>query len=173
MIKQEIQTAEEQVGFDAMSYFKGLSEKNKLTKSLGFKAVSCSGPLSLEGVIGSMKHARNFIAIDDTNDGVVRESGGGYFKCVTYTVWILAKYKALDMNDRQEKLNLCRKIYKQFLSRILKDKYNWSMDFSYLLTGSIDTREMSSWFLDGVTGVEFHLDIDQPIELVYDASEWE
>lgn len=134
MIKTEINTSSVQVGFDAFSYFRDLTKKNKLTQELGFLATTCSSPMAFEGMLANMQKSRNFIVIDDTNDGNVAVNGDGSFrKIVTYTVWILMRYRLNDMNDRQEKLNTCRKIFRQFLSRILIDKMKWESDFTYLL----------------------------------------
>lgn len=173
MINPTPQTPANKEGFDAISYFTRLCRENRLCAANGFKPAVASTPMSLEGVLQQMKSTANFIAIDDTNDGNVSVSDGGFFKRTTYTVWILARHKALDMNDRQEALNLCRTIYRQFLARVLKDKYQWELDFTYLLTDQVDTRELGAYFLNGATGVEFHLDVQQPIDITYNPDEWQ
>ena len=67
---------------------------------------TCSSPLSFEGMLQNMAKSKNFVVIDDTNEGNVAVNGdGSYRKVITYTVWILMRYKEFDMNDRQEKLN--------------------------------------------------------------------
>lgn len=173
MINTEVKTPSVQTGFDAVSYFRDLSKSNKLASELGFMPTTCSGPFSLEGLLTSMSKSKNFIVIDDTNDGNVSVNGdGGLFKIVTYTVWILMRYKFNDMNDRQEKLNTCRKIFRQFLSKMLVDRAEWQNDFTYLLSDHVDTRELGAYFINGLTGVEFHLDVAEPLDLVYNDAEW-
>lgn len=172
MIDNRINTAERQNYFDAMSYFRDMAEANKLASDNQFASVAVSGPLGLEGLLTGIQHAENFVAIDDTNEGSVKMSDGAYFKINTYTVWILAKYDFNDMNDRQEKLNLCRQIYGQFLKRILRDKYAFSQKFNYLLGDYVETREVGAYFVEGLTGVEFHLNVSEPMNLRYDADEW-
>ena len=173
MIKTEINTPSVQVGFDAMSYFRDLTEQNMLTSQLGFIATTCSGPMSLEGLLTNLMKSKNFVLIDDTNEGNVAINGdGSFFKIVTYTVWILMRYKPNDMNDRQEKLNTCRKIFRQFLSKILIDKYQWQSDFTYLLSDQVDTRELGAYFINGLTGVEFHIDVREPLNLKFNYGEW-
>ena len=173
MIKTEINTPSVQVGFDAFSYFRDLAKRNKLCCELGFIPTTCSTPQAFEGMLANMSKGRNFIVIDDTNDGNVAINGDGSFrKVVTYTVWILMRYKFNDMNDRQEKLNTCRKIFRQFLSRIIIDKMKWESDFTYLLSDKVDNREIGAYFINGLTGVEFHIDVSEPLDLVYDNEEW-
>ncbi len=174
MIKTEINTPEVQVGFDAFSYFRDLTKQNKLTSELGFKPTTCSSPLSFEGMLQNMGKSKNFVVIDDTNEGnVVINGDGSYRKVMTYTVWILMRYKEFDMNDRQEKLNTCRKIFRQFLSKMVIDKYNWQNDYhTYTLSDQIDSREIGAYFINGLTGVEFHLDVSEPLDLEFNYEEW-
>lgn len=174
MIKNEIKTPENQVGFDAFSYFRDLTKLNKLTTELGFISTTCSTPASFEGMLQNMAKSKNFVVIDDTNEGNVAINGdGSYRKVITYTVWILMRYKQFDMNDRQEKLNICRKIFRQFLSKIVIDKYNWQNTYNtYTLSDQIDSREIGAYFINGLTGVEFHLDVSEPLDLEYNYEEW-
>ena len=173
MIKTEINTPSVQVGFDAVSYFRDLTQKNKLTSELGFLPTTCSGPHSFEGLLTNLMKSKNFVLIDDTNDGnVVINGDGGFFKVVTYTVWILMRYSNNDMNDRQEKLNMCRKIFRQFLTKMIIDKYKWESNFTYLLSDQVDTRELGAYFINGLTGVEFHIDVREPLNLEFNNEEW-
>lgn len=114
------------------------------------------------------------VVIDDTNEGNVAINGdGSYRKVFTYTVWILMRYKEFDMNDRQEKLNTCRKIFRQFLSKIVIDKYDWQFkEYTYMLSDQIDSREIGAYFINGLTGVEFHLDVSEPLNLEFNYEEW-
>ncbi len=174
MISKEIKTPQVQVGFDAFSYFRDLTKQNKLTASLGFTPTTCSSPLSFEGMLQNMSKSKNFVVIDDTNEGnVVINGDGGYRKVITYTVWILMRYKQFDMNDRQEKLNTCRKIFRQFLSKLVIDKYHWQYEaYTYTLSDQIDSREIGAYFINGLTGVEFHLDVSEPLDLEFNYEEW-
>lgn len=174
MISTEILPAEiNDPFFDAMGYFAELVQRNKLCKAHGFTAVPVSGPFSLEGLLSEMQYSQNMVAVDDTNEGSTRMSDGAYFKTTTYTVWILSRYEFNNMADRQEHLNLCRTIYTQFMRRILRDKYKFATNFNYLFGDSIETREIGAYFLNGMTGVEFHFNVSVPLELCYNADEWE
>lgn len=174
MINTDIKTPDTKVGFDAFSYFRDLTKQNKLTSELRFTSTTCSTPASFEGMLQNMAKSKNFVVIDDTNEGNVAINGdGSYRKVITYTVWILMRYKQFDMNDRQEKLNTCRKIFRQFLSKIVIDKYSWQNDYNtYTLSDQIDSREIGAYFINGLTGVEFHLDVSEPLDLEYNYEEW-
>lgn len=158
--------------FDAMGYFADLTRRNKLCVANGFTPVACSGPMGLEGLVSEMQYTKNFVAVDDTNEGDALMSDGGYFKTTTFTVWILAKYDFNDMADRQEKLAMCRTIYLQFLRRMLRDKYKFAENFNYFMGERIATRELGAYFIGGLTGLEFHFNVSVPLDLCYNEEEF-
>ena len=69
MISTDVKTPDTQVGFDAFSYFRDLTRQNKLTSELGFTPTTCSTPASFEGMLQNMAKSKNFVVIDDTNEG--------------------------------------------------------------------------------------------------------
>ena len=108
--------------FDALTYFETLAKKNRLCVENGFKPVFCSGPDSIEGLMQEFQKTANFVMIDDTTDQNLYSEGVSYFKRRVYTVFVLAAYRWDDMEDREEKLNLCRRIFHQFVRRMIWDK---------------------------------------------------
>ncbi len=105
--------------FDPIEYIKNMAEANKLCKELQFATVFASGPDNIEGIMADYRKVENFIVIDDTTDNHVHANGSGFFAKSVYTVWILAGYKYNDADDRKEKMNLCRTIFRQFLSKMV------------------------------------------------------
>lgn len=159
--------------FDAISYFKGMAEKNKLAKCMGFHPCTCSGINSLEEVLANFRTKSAFLAVDDTNDGVTERRSGGFFKKRTFTVFLLKQYRYDDMSDRQDALDICRQIYRQIHSRLLKDKERMNDSLVYLNVDNIYTRELGEYFISGCTGLYFMIDVSEPINLMYDEHEWE
>ena len=96
--------------FDAIAYFKQLTEENNTCRLYNFVATTCSGPDTVQGVLQQFRTASNFIMVSDTVDSNTHSLGEGFFDRNVYTVWILASYKRDDMADREEKLNICRYI---------------------------------------------------------------
>lgn len=159
--------------FDAIGYFKGAAAKNKLAKSNGFYPCSCSGINTLEEVLAKFKKESAFISVDDTNDGVTERRSGGFFKKRTFTVFIMKKYKYGDMNSRQASMDICRELSRQIHSRMLKDRENMGSKFIYLNTDNVYSRELGEYFINGCTGVYFMVDVSEPINLIYNAEEWD
>lgn len=160
--------------FDAISYFKNIAGKNRLAKANGFYPCACSGINTLDEVLAKFKKESAFISVDDTNDGVTeRRSSGGFFKKRTFTVFIMKRYKYGDMANRQVSMNICRELSRQMHSRMLKDRENMGNKLIYMNTDNVYSRELGEYFINGCTGVYFMVDVSEPINLMYDATEWD
>lgn len=79
------------------------------------------------------------------------------------------------MADREAKMNICRYIFRQFLSRMLYDKsreaYDGQMEFLDLT--QVYSSELGRWSMNGVTGLYFMITSDEPIDIQYDESLWQ
>lgn len=159
--------------FDAIGYFHNLCAKNKLAKKNNFFACTCGGINSLDELLGNFTTQSAFFAVDDTNDGVTRRNSGGFFKHRTFTVFLLKRYKFGDMADRQKTLDICRQLFRQIHSRLLVDADDENNELTYLNTDNVMSREISEYFLNGCTGLYFMIDVSEPIDLQYNADEWE
>lgn len=161
--------------FDSIAYFTKLCEENKTCRDNKFVATTCSGPDTVQGVLQKFRKASNFIMISDTVDSNTHSAGEGFFERNVYTVWILAAYKHDDMEDREKKLNLCRYIFRQFISRMLRDKYREAFEgqLEFLDLTRIYSSELGRWSMNGVTGLYFMMNSDEPIDVQYDESLWQ
>ncbi len=160
--------------FDAIGYFKNIASKNRLAKANGFYPCACSGMNTLDEVLAKFKKESAFISVDDTNDGVTeRRSSGGFFKKRTFTVFIMKRYKYGDMASRQASMDICRELSRQMHSRMLKDRENMGSKLIYMNTDNVYSREFGEYFINGCTGVYFMVDVSEPINLMYDATEWD
>lgn len=166
--------------FDALHYFETLTRQNSLCVEKGFKPAFCSGPDSIEGVMQQFQKTANFVMIDDTTDENLFSEGVSYFKRRVYTVFILASYKWDDMKDREDKLNLCREIFQQFTRRMIWDKAQREDDgddITFLNVEKIYSKEFGRYTMNGVTGLLFMVQNDEPISMEYEdeqqlKSEW-
>ncbi len=166
--------------FDALKYFETLAKKNSLCVEKGFKPVFCSGPDSIEGVMQQYQKTANFVMIDDTTAENLYSEGVSYFKRRVYTVFILASYKWDDMKDREDKLNLCREIFHQFTRRMIWDRArreNEDDDITFLNVEKIYSKEFGRYTMNGVTGLYFMVNNDEPLSMEYEdeqqlKSEW-
>lgn len=159
--------------FDGELYFRDMAAKNKLCDSIGFKIGSCTGPESIQTVMAEFSGHGNFVLVDDTNDGRMFSNKVGRFMRRVYTVFILARYDWDDLEDRREKLELCRRIYRQFLSRVLKDRKRYDDEGRMFLNlDNMFYRELGRYSMNGVTGLYFMVENDEPTDLIFSADDW-
>ena len=159
--------------FPALEYFTRLATSNRLAAANGFKACLCSGPDSIQGVMENFRTARNFIMVDDTTSQNTFSNGVGFFRRDVYTVFIVAAYRYDDMADRQQKLELCRTLFRQMHSRLLHDRDVLGDDrLTYLQLNNVYSTELPRYAMNGVTGLYFMVQNEQPIDISYDTEEW-
>ena len=165
--------------FDALHYFETLAKQNKLCIKNSFKPVFCSGPDSIEGIIQNFQKVANFVCIDDTTDQNLYSEGVSYFKRRVYTVFILAAYRWDDMEDREAKLNLCREVFQQFVRRMIWDRAQREDDeTAFLNVEKVYSKEFGRYTMNGVTGLYFMVENDEPESMEYEdeqqlESEWD
>jgi len=161
--------------FDAQEYFFRLAEKNKLIRKMGFYIGYCSGPGGLREVMDEYRDAENFILIDDTTSGNTFSNKVGWFERNVYCVNIIAGYEHGNAHDYNSKLRLCRRIFRQFLSRLIhdKEKYVYGQSLMYLNTQAIYSNEFGRYSFNGATGLFFQIQNDEPTCLCYQPEDWE
>lgn len=160
--------------FDSHAYFKELTEKNKLAKANSFFPCSCSGINSIQDVLDNFRKQSAFVCVDDTNDAATEQIGGGWFKKRTFTVFLLIRYRYDDMTERAAKLDICRQLFRQFHSRMIRVKYIYEdLDLSFLNVSKIYARELGEYFISGCTGLYFMVELTEPTDLCYKEDEWD
>lgn len=151
-----------------------MTEHNKLAQKEGFIPVIISNTDNLEGLFEEYRDNDRFVAITDTNSGNLSSADGtyGFSKRRAYTVFILSAYEYDNMQSRQEELELCRELFHQFVSRIIRDKYTYEEKMMYFDTHSIPNQEIGRYYMSGMTGLHFTLYVQEPIDLIYDNEQW-
>lgn len=159
--------------FDSEQYFSSLCAANRLAGAEGFRFCTCSGIESLQGPLDRFKTDNAFFCLDDTNDGALFQGrGGGWYKKRTFTVFILHRYTFRDEPDRAKQLDVCRRLFRQVMSRMLVDADDLQNELVYLHTDNVLSRELGQYFMNGGTGLYFMIDVSEPVDLKYDQSEW-
>ena len=161
--------------FNALEYFTELGKRNKLARRNQFVVDYCSGMGALVPMMQNYRDAENFIFIDDTTSGNTFSNKVGWFDRNVYCVYILAGYDYNNAESYNEALELCRRIFRQFLSRVIKDKesYKYGDRLMYLNTGNVYSQEFGRYSFNGCTGLFFQLQNDEPTDLIYDNDDWE
>lgn len=151
-----------------------MTNANRLAKEKGFIPVTISNTDNLEGLMEEYRDNDRFVAVADTSSGNIASPDGayGFQKRRAYTVFILSAYEYGDMNSRQEELDLCRELFRQFLTRILRDKYLYDEKQMFFDTKAVPNQEIGRYYLSGMTGLHFTLYTWEPIDLQYEENQW-
>ena len=156
--------------WNAVPYFENISNKLKLTAGK-YHFCRVTGLGYLEDVLANMKTKNAFFAVDDSDDGMTIRKGGAYFNRRSVVVYILKKYNFLRQDEREAVLQETRAIREKITSRLIKDS-NEVEEMYYLNKDRIPYHEVSGYFAAGTAGVYFIVTIEEPVNLCYDASDW-
>jgi hypothetical protein len=157
--------------WNAIDYFRELSQHmNYLRDKYAYCRVT--GINYLEGLLGNLTKFNSFLAVDDTDNGMIVQRGGAFFKQRTITVFILQKFNLQNQIERVEKLNETREIYQKIVSRLIYDSSRIEA-LTFLDTSRIPFHEVPGQFAGGTTGLYFTISLNEPISLVYDNDDWD
>ena len=161
--------------FDDLDYFKEMANKNKLVKNNGFYVGNCSGPDGMGQVMAEYRDFANFVLVDDTTSGNTFGAKPGWFDRKVYTVYILVGYQHGNEDQYKNALALARKIFKQMLSRAIKDKASLAFGkaLMFLNLETVFSHEYGRYSFNGATGLFFQIQNNEPLNLVFDPEEWE
>lgn len=161
--------------FDALEYFCSMARKNKIVKNGSFYVGYCSGPDGMDQVMAEYRDYANFILVDDTTSSNTVGDKPGFFDRKVYAVFILVGYENGNEEQYKVAINKARKIFKQMLSRVIRDKASFSMgkDLMYLNLQTVFSQEYGRYSFNGTTGLFFQLQNNEPLNLVFDQDEWE
>lgn len=157
--------------WNAVDYFENANNTLKLTKG---KYTFCrvTGINYLEDVLSNLASSDAFLAVDDTDDGVTIEKGGGYFDRRSIVVYVLKKYDFNNQIDRETKTNETRLIRKKLLAKLIKDSS--SVDgLMFLDKTRFPYHEVPGMFAAGTCGIYFIATLNEPVELIHDDNDYE
>ncbi len=153
--------------FDPVAYMQILHDQLIITKDK-YKFVPVSGVGNLEGILENSRRHKYFFAVDDSQDGTTFRGAGGYFERRPYTVFIVGKADYGDMQKRGEVMEEAKTIYRHLVSRLIKDK----LQLPVIDLERIRFYEVPPAFATGCSGLYFVFNVENPVNLVYDAAAW-
>lgn len=159
--------------FDFNAYMARLTRQNCFARSEGFHPCDCSGIRHLEGMLQNMRQHPAFACTSDVAEESTVSRGGGFFKRRVFTVFLVKRFRSGDMASYREALGTCRELMRQLHSKFLVDKDNLENELVFLNVANVKNRELGGQFLDSATGLYFTIAMDEPVDLTYNADEWD
>ena len=82
-------------------------------------------------------------------------------------------YRFDDMVEREEHLNICRRLFRQLHSRMLHDRDEMGDErLTFLNLTNIYSTELPRYSYQGLTGLYFMVQNEEPIDISYDTTQW-
>lgn len=159
--------------FDIISYLENVTAENKICINNNFKFCTCSGVQALEGVLENYRNSPAFVCVDDSDDSNVFTHGSGWFRRRSVTIFFLARCSFKDAEDRIYWNDLCRELYRQFLSRLINDRHKFETSLVYFRLDNIYSRNITIQEPADMTGLYMMFNVDEPYNLCYNSSQWQ
>lgn len=159
--------------FDFTGWFTAIIRRNRLAVREGFLPCVCSGTAYLEDMMEHLRTARAFACVSDVSEGGVVQHGGGYFMRRVFTAYIVARYDRNRQGDQSGRMDVCRELYRQVHSLLLREAHRLRSDLVYLDVDNIRVRDLGGEFFSGCTGLYFMASVDEPVDLAYRPEEWD
>lgn len=156
--------------FNATAYFENCNSKLKLCVDNKYKFSRVTGIEYLEDILADIKQPA-YLAVDDTDDGVIVREGAGYFVKRVITVFVLRRYKINDQEERENKLAETRLIREKLTAKMIKDS-NFNEELMYLDKTRFPYKELPGYFASGTCGIYFFVTIKEPTNLCHNTDDW-
>lgn len=155
--------------WDASAFFQALTEHNMLSRSLDFQFYECSG---LEGFEGALQATSiiNMICVSDISDGYIELNNSPKTRSVK-TVFMAMRHAIDDMQARSRCMDTMREIFRQFMSRLIREKTKLQESCIYL-DDRISFTEIDRFFFNGSACAYFQIAVDIFTDLRLRPAEW-
>jgi hypothetical protein len=161
---------EKNYNWDATSFFRDLTARNKLAQEQGYLFASVSGLEGLEEYIATMQSSRAAVCVSDISPGYTEMTLTPRTRRVK-TVFMMKRHAINDMAARQRCMDEMRELFRQFMSAIFKERTRINEGIIYLDT-RVQFQEIERYFAAGAACAYFQISIDTQTNLVYRDEEW-
>lgn len=156
--------------WDAAAFFQRLTQSNKLALSENFKFCRVAGLDGFHDAMVSMQKTTAFVAVDDVAQGYTALDNSPRTRRVK-TVFMAMRHKIDDIVARQERFDIMRELFRQFMSVLIREKTKLEENFIYI-DRRISFTEINEFFFSGCACAKFTIAVDVQTDLRYDENEW-
>lgn len=157
--------------WDASSFFRGLTARNRLARSKGFRFLEVSGLEGFEQALQNLQGATAMVCVSDVADGFTSLDISPHTRRVK-TVFLAMRHAVDDMRARSACMEVMRELFRQFASVLILEKTRLEQRCIYL-DPRISFTEIERWFFSGGACAYFQVAVDVNTDLRYNADEWD
>lgn len=164
-------TPEQYIGWDAVAFYKHLTETNKLCREHGFQFRRISGLNDFADAVNSMQSTKAFVCCSDVNVGRFELLNTPHVSR-SKTVLLAMRHKMGDMVARENCLTIINEIYRQFCSVLIMERTKIEQKGLYL-ESSITIQETDHNFIPGTAVAFFECKVtNYDVDMRFNPDEW-
>lgn len=156
--------------WDATLFFEELTRKNRLAQDKGFKFCRVSGMEGFQEVLASMQSVKAFVCVNEIAQGYTSLDNSPMTRRVK-TVFLAMRHKIDDMKARQNRFDVLRELFRQYMTVLIKEKTKLE-EHCIELDRRITFHEIDEYFFSGCACAYFSVAVDVHTDLRYDKYEW-
>ena len=156
--------------FDSVKFFEDCTAHSILARKHNFQFARISGLDSFEEALQSMTTAPALVCASDCSEGVLELVTVPAERRV-HTVMLAMRHANHDMHARQQCMNILRELFKQFISRIIREKDQIEKDCQFI-DDRITFNEVDRYFFPGCACAYFNITVTTYVDIIFDDSQW-
>lgn len=158
------------INWDASSFFRRLTEKNKYAKTYGYRFFEVSGLEGFHGTLGSALSTKAFVCVSDTSSGATEIDNTPHTRRIK-TVFLAYRHAAADDKARNAAMDNMRELFRQFMSVLIQEKTRLEEGTLYI-DSRISFKEVEKYFFTGCACAYFQIAVDTYTDLCFNPDEW-
>lgn len=159
--------------WNAESYFRNLTDKNRLARKFGFRFCVVSDLQGFQDAVNAMQDAQAFVCVSDVSDGMMSLLNTPHIRQVK-TVFLAMRHsvQSSDWTElRTRSLDIMREIFRQFMSVFAKER-TFIEQGGLFVNPDISFCEINRYFLSGCACAYFQISTTAYADLIYREDEW-
>lgn len=158
--------------FDAVEFFRHLTEHNRLAKKYGFRFSVVSGIDDFGDTLDNLQSRTPLVCVSDTSDGQFDLANAPGLSSVK-TVFMFMPHGIVEdwMEARRRCFNVMRELFRQFLSVLIRESAKLRLGGLYL-EPTVHFTELDRLFFSGGACAYFNIMVGQTADLSLNPDEW-
>lgn len=156
--------------WDAASYFRTLTESNRMARHYGFRFGMVSGLDGFEDALAALQSRTPLVCVSDQSDGYTSLSDTPHIRTVK-TVFLTMPHAQGDMQGRARALDILRELFRQFLSHLLMQRTRLAQGGIYI-DDRIAFSEIDRYFYAQGACAFFTVTVDRYADISFNPGEW-
>lgn len=158
------------VEWNAVAFFRDLTQRNKLAQQKGFAFREVSGLAGIQDAIESAKQCTAFVMVSDTDAGTTVIDNSPH-NVVNKIVILSMRHKMDDAEARKSAMDTLSELFAQFASVLIKERTRLA-EKNIFLSPNIQVQTFTQYIAPGVATKSFTLSISNYTDLRYSADDW-